>query len=343
MVPVKHAGDTVETETVDVIFLHPVLAVREKEVLCLILSIVEAARAPCRMPSLPAGIEIEVLLTIEHSKSLRLIVYRMRMNDIHHDRDSESVSIINKGLEFLRRTETRTQCIEVRHLVTERAVIRMLLKSHYLKSIITELSHLRKDIQSELLESTDLLLLRSHTDMALINKRMRSLARLLVLPYIRFHRIPHLSTETLGMRVLHSSGHICRQSFSSTAFPLDVKLEQGSMIKEHVREHYLPVSASYRLECIYITAFPVVELTDDIYLGSIRRPLAEHPVTLIITMQTIIHMIVHTLAQRAVHRHPLLGLKNHFMPAVDHILIRHQPFVIVIDHLFSFCAHIAIF
>ena len=42
VVPVKHTCHTVKTETIYVIFLHPVLAVGQKEIFCLILTVVEA-------------------------------------------------------------------------------------------------------------------------------------------------------------------------------------------------------------------------------------------------------------------------------------------------------------
>ena len=43
MIPIQHTGHSVETETVYMILLHPVLAVGQKEIFCLILTIIEAA------------------------------------------------------------------------------------------------------------------------------------------------------------------------------------------------------------------------------------------------------------------------------------------------------------
>ena len=112
------------------------------------------------------------------------------------------------------------------------------------------------------------------------------------------------------------------------------------MIQEHGRKHNLPVSASERSEGICLRAFPVVELTDQIYLGGIRRPLAEHPVALCITVKSVIYMVIHSPAQGAVHRQPVLEGKDHLVTSVNDILVRLEPLVGVIDHLILLCTHI---
>ena len=130
------------------------------------------------------------------------------------------MGIIYQRLELLRSTEARAESKEVRYLIAERSVVRMLLESHDLKRIISQFGNLREHICSELLKSTHLLLLCSHTDMALVDKWMLTLARLRILPFIFLERIPDLCTECLCMRVLDRSCHISRDSFRTTAFPL---------------------------------------------------------------------------------------------------------------------------
>ena len=134
----------------------------------LVLAIVKAARPPCRMTSLRTSVEIQVLASVELAEPFGLIVNRMRMHYIHHDSDSEPMGIIHQGLELLRCAETRAERKEIGHLIAERAVIRMLLKSHYLYRVIAQVSHLGKYITPEILKSTDTFLLSGHSDMALI-------------------------------------------------------------------------------------------------------------------------------------------------------------------------------
>ena len=74
VIPVKHTCHTVEAEAIDMIFLHPVFAVRKEEVFCLVLAIVKAARTPRRMVSLPAVVEVHSLGSVEETESLCLVV-----------------------------------------------------------------------------------------------------------------------------------------------------------------------------------------------------------------------------------------------------------------------------
>ena len=75
VVPVEHAGHSVKTKSVDVIFLHPEFAVGKKEILCLILTIVETARSPCRVPSLISLVEIQILASVESSEAFSLVIH----------------------------------------------------------------------------------------------------------------------------------------------------------------------------------------------------------------------------------------------------------------------------
>ena len=105
MIPIEHAGHTIETESVHIVLFHPVLTVGQKEVFRLVLSIIEASRAPGRMMALPAVVEVKGLLSVEKTKAFRLIVNRMRVNDIHDYSYSETMRIIHKSLELLRGSE----------------------------------------------------------------------------------------------------------------------------------------------------------------------------------------------------------------------------------------------
>ena len=72
------------------------------------------------------------------------------------------------------------------------------------------------------------------------------------------------------------------------------------MVQEHCRKSYLPVSATRRTQCISLAALPVIEVTDEIDLVGIGSPFAEHPVALSILVETIVDMIIHSLAQGSV-------------------------------------------
>ena len=273
------------------ILLHPELAVGQEEIFGLILSVIEAAGAPCRMMSLPAVVEIKCLLTIEESQSFSFIVNGMRMHDIHDYRYTESMCVIHKGLELFRSTETGAECEEVGHLIAEGTVVRMFLKGHYLKGVVAEIRHFREHILPELFECTDLFFLGSHAYMAFIDERVRSFARIGVFPLVRL-RIPDLGTELLCDRILDCTCGVCRYSLSSPARPLYIKFVECAVVEKHGWKGNLPVSSAYRSEGIGFRTFPVVEFTDQVNLGGIGSPFTEDPVSFCITVHAIVDMVV---------------------------------------------------
>ena len=113
VVPIEHTGDSIEAETVQMVLLHPELAVGEEEMLGLALSVVETAAVPSRMMALIALIEVEVLASVEIAQALGLVLHHMRVDKVHNDRNSARVGIIHQVLELLRGAKTRTQGEEI--------------------------------------------------------------------------------------------------------------------------------------------------------------------------------------------------------------------------------------
>ena len=127
-------------------------------------------------------VEIKVLTAIEQAKSLILITATMRVDDVHHDSDAHPVRSVHQLLELLRGAEAGAQGEEIRHLIAERAVVRVLLKRHYLDCVVTESLDPRQHILPELTECGDLAFLRAHPDVALVDERMRPAQHSVVLP-----------------------------------------------------------------------------------------------------------------------------------------------------------------
>ena len=139
VVPIEHAGHAVETEAVQLILLHPELAVAQQEIPRLVFAVVETAGIPGRMMALRTVVEIQVLPAIEVAQSLGLVLDHMAVDQVHDHRDAQPVGRIDQGLEFLGRAETGTQGIEIRYLIAEGTVVRMLLQGHDLDGIVAEL------------------------------------------------------------------------------------------------------------------------------------------------------------------------------------------------------------
>ena len=250
VIPVDHTRHTVETETVKVIFLKPVLAVAQKEAHDLVLAVVEAAGAPGRMMPLRAFVEIQVLTAVEQAKSLILIAATMRVDDVHHDRDTHPVSGVNQFLELLRSAETGTQSEKVRHLVAERAVVRMLLERHYLDRVVAQSLHPRQHILTELAESGDLAFLRTHPDVALVDEGMRPAQHPVVLPRICLCGIPDLGAEHFRPVILDKPRAVCRNPLAPATGPLDEQFIQLTVVQEHRVKPKFPVAVSRRPELV---------------------------------------------------------------------------------------------
>ena len=216
------------------------------------------------------------------------------MHYVHHHCDTHPVGFVHQSLELVRSPETRTHGEEVGDLVTKGTIVRMLLESHYLDGVISKLLDPRKHILAEIIERSDLPLLRAHPDMALVDQRMRPPEHLVMFPWIWFRRVPDLGTENLRDRILHESLAICRDTLASAARPFDEQLVQFPVAQEHRIQPEFPVPLPGYLELVGTRAFPVVEFTDQVYLRRVRRPFPDHPGPVRLLVETIVEMVVDT-------------------------------------------------
>ena len=70
MVRVKHAGDSVEAETVELILFHPEAQVAEKEAQDFVTAIVEQSAVPQVVAAFRTFMEIEMVAAIEHVQAV---------------------------------------------------------------------------------------------------------------------------------------------------------------------------------------------------------------------------------------------------------------------------------
>ena len=67
----------------------------------------------------------------------------MAMHDIHDHRDGQLMSLVDQLLQLVGRTETGRGRKEATHMVTERAIVGMLLDRHDLDRVVAILRHTR--------------------------------------------------------------------------------------------------------------------------------------------------------------------------------------------------------
>ena len=295
---VEHGSNAVEAETVKMVLAEPVLAVAQQEVHHLVLSVVEAEAVPSRMLVSVARIEILVRVAGKIAQTFQLVLHGVRVHDVHDDCDSVLMGRIDEVLQFLRRSESAACCEEAAHVVAEGAVVRMLLDSHDLDAVVTVLNDTWQHVFLEFRVGAHLLGILSHSDVALVDEQ-RSGARLegLLLPLVRF-RAPHLCRENLGLLVLNHTVGPCRDSLAFSAFPVHLHLEEVAVLHRLLRHLELPVACALdALGAIFRRFLPVVEVTNQIDVGSIRCPLAEHP-TLLGLVQSEVVVSVGKVAER---------------------------------------------
>ena len=280
MTVIKHGCHTVKTESIEMELIEPVLAVAQQEVDDFILSIVEAETVPSRMLMTVARIEILVRIASEITQSFHLILYGMRVNDVHDDGNTILVSCINEILQLFRSSKAATCSKETAYMVAEGAIIRMLLDSHNLNAVVTILDDTWQHILLKFCVSANLLCILCHTDMAFIDEqRCHIWSEGFLLPFIWF-RIPNLSRENLGLVVLYYALCPCRNTLTFTTFPMNFHLEEIAMFHGFLRNFEFPVAGIlYSFGTILFGFLPVVEITYQIDVCSIRCPLTEHPST----------------------------------------------------------------
>ena len=98
---VEHRGDTIETETVELILLHPEAAVGEQEGYDIILRVVEAERIPSGMLATITRIEVLVGVASKVAQALELVLHGVRLHHIHNHCNAVGVSLIDELLQLL--------------------------------------------------------------------------------------------------------------------------------------------------------------------------------------------------------------------------------------------------
>ena len=165
-------------------------------------------------------------------------------------------------------------------MVAERAIVRMLLDSHYLYAVIAEFSDTRKNVLTELLVSRNFLGISSHTNVAFVDKErlffLLAVFDIFMFP-LKFRCGPNLCGENLGVIILYDTTSIARDSFAIASIPLNEQFVELSMLHGIFGEICFPDAVSNGLEAIVFVLLPVVHVSFDIDGCGVWSPFAEHP------------------------------------------------------------------
>ncbi len=155
----------------------------------------------------------------------------------------------------------------------------MFLDGHDLNGVVAVLLDARQHVLGKLLVGAYLLSILSHADVALVDEQRVLLGlEVLLLPLVGLLRIPHLSREYLGLVVLYHAAAPGRNTLALAAVPLDLHLVELAVLQGFLGEFQLPVAcALYALAAVFLVLLPVVEVANEVNIGGVRCPLAEHP------------------------------------------------------------------
>ena len=95
MIKVKHRGDAIEAETVEVKALEPILTIGEEEVEHLIFPVVKAHRVPRRVEHPLTAMEVLGVGAVKAGEPLLLVPRCMGVDDIHDDKQPEPVRLVD--------------------------------------------------------------------------------------------------------------------------------------------------------------------------------------------------------------------------------------------------------
>ena len=290
---VDHRGHAVKTETVEVIFVEPELAVTQQKMQHFVLAVVEAETVPCRVLTPRTIVEILIPRAVEVTQTFQLVLHCVRVYEVHDYLHPATVYIVDQRLQLIRRTETAGGCEEIRYVVTKTPVVRVLLHRHNLYAVIAEFGDTRQHVAAELLIRVHFLLLGRHTDVALVDEQsfVAALSPPLwggrvgfsVLPFV-FGLVPYLRREDLRLLVLHHAAHVTRYAFAVTALPFDEELVQLLMLDGVLRHLGFPDAVTDGLQTVGFVFLPSVHIALDIDRRGVRCPLAQDPLFVVAVM-----------------------------------------------------------
>ncbi len=151
----------------------------------LVLAVVEAKRVPCRVLA-SSGIGVEVLVdrAVEASDAFVFVLYSVAVDDVHDYGYAALVGVVDEFLEFFWSAETARGSEEARHMVAERAVIRVFLNGHDLNCIVAVALDTGQDVASELLVCADTLFFLRHAYVAFVYQQGSGVGfEVFVVPY----------------------------------------------------------------------------------------------------------------------------------------------------------------
>ena len=182
---------------------------------------------------------------------------------------------------------------EIRHLVAERSIVRMLLNCHQLNRIVAIFDDARDDIIGEFAVSAYATFLLRHTDMRLVNQQLLIFLRFefFIRPAESLIRRPNFRYETTGGFILHDARSVKWDTVKTATVAAHLDFHFLAMFQRIATfEFNLPdtvIQTRHRVR----TAIPVIEVANQMHRICARRPLTVNP-AIICARKTKVHVAI---------------------------------------------------
>ena len=137
MVRVEHAGNTIETVSIEPVLFHPEAEVTQQETQDLVVTVVEQTAVPQLVTALGTLMEVEVISAIKLVDPIDNILGRMAVNNVKKNHQTHAVGGINKLLQILGVSIATAGREEIVDLVAETGIVGMLHDGHQLDGIVS--------------------------------------------------------------------------------------------------------------------------------------------------------------------------------------------------------------
>ena len=166
----------------------------------------------------------------------------MGVYHVQQHRDAHAVGLVHEVFEILGVPEAAGGGKEVRHLIAEGAVIRVLHDRHELHGVVPEVLHPRQHVVGKLPVGADAVFLGGHAHVSLIDEQVRVGLEFFVRPGVGRDGVPDLTDPLIALGVLNDAPCVERNVPGDGAAVSHDGLDAHAVPERVLGKLYLPVA-----------------------------------------------------------------------------------------------------
>lgn len=264
------------------------------------------------MPTLCTLVEVEMIASVKHVKTVKNVLRCMAVHDIQQDCDTHAMGSIDQFLQLIWKPIATASSKEAVDLIAETGVVCMFHYGHQLDDIVTQVLYPREHVLSELLVRSYSSLGRGDTNVCLVDASALWLGRALVLEDILllFRRVPEARIVNRGdaellsnagnpsryallpsVVIWHDERHLVHQNEHPCCLSLELTYLQLRIMgyccfsilswHDHLEDAILVLG---HWSCVSV---PIVEIAYEVRSQGVRSPFAVHDVAVVPDIEAI--------------------------------------------------------